>query len=219
MDKPIIKLVDFNKQKPNLQSKGFTADGIPNGRIIASIKDVNLNGWKPKGVWNWVCSWENFKLGTLEDHDETWGDEDEHRKLGGMFPNGYDSVVFNFKVSRLFYNDSESRIFTYDFQWTQSKLFIEIADDEIIDPPPVPDDCKDIQDKYDNVIIKNIALNNEIAKIKIELKEVLEMIDNWKFFNKKDSFPFFSIDFMGFWHRKKGWLIAICVAFIIGLIL
>ena len=140
--KPEIKLVDFNKQKPNLQSKGFDATGVPNGRIVVTAKTTKKNGWTPVDNWSWECSWVNFKLGSHEEHNETWGDEKEHRKLGGVFYLGYDNVEFDFKLSRKFKNKDGIKTFEWQFKWDNIFNFVEIEDEdpeEIVEPEPTPE--------------------------------------------------------------------------------
>ena len=170
--KPIVKLVDFNKKKPNLQSKGFDSTGAPNGRIVLTAKIADKKGWTPVNNWEWECSWVNFNLGSHEEHDETWGDEKEHRKLGGVFYLGYDAVEFGFILTRKFKNKDGIKTFQWVFRWDFENKFYEIIDTE--EPPEIVEPIPELPEP--EIIIPEIE---EKETIKDKLLRLLNKYKWW----------------------------------------
>ena len=219
MNKPKIELVDFNNKKPNLQSKGFTPDGIPNGRIIATVKELDTFGATSNENWSWKVSYENFNLGKSDEHDETWGNKNENRKLGGTFPSGYNSVKFIFEITRTYVNGNEVEPFKWFFAWTQEGKFVEIVEDE--NPIEEPIDCKKYIAEIKNLKLLNVENTEEIEYLEREnqeLKKKIGIVKEWKFFT---AFNPKLWDWDGLWEKYKLTIIPFTLLFflIMGIII
>ncbi len=80
---PEVRLV-HGKLGPNMQSWIYK-NGVErySGRVIYWAKIINKNGYIPLDKWKWEIDYKSFTPGKLLDHDETWGEYNEKRKLGG----------------------------------------------------------------------------------------------------------------------------------------
>lgn len=157
MDKPIIKLINYNEKLPNPQEFKFLGGLISEGRLIWRAVVDKANGWTGKGPYMWIVETEYFKQGEQKDKDETFDFKsvpfthkiDDSKKNGGKFVPA-EKTVFYYTVSRMFEKGTVSKSFTFKFKWTLKVGIISV--DEVLPPEEV--DCNALQILYNDLLIK-----------------------------------------------------------------
>lgn len=222
MKKPSLKLVDYNKAKPNPQKYNpVTGQGRLSVKVVKGALQKISNGIKkifnmsliPEGPYSWNVLYENFVLGKGEEQFESWDSTNPNTgfikdcfKIGGKFL-PIQASTFVFIISRPYKVGSQLITFEWKFKWvynskTRLGVITEIIEkedeneeEEITEIIPKKPDPK----KPKRVLLVEVCKKNRIVEL---LQSILYFV-NRKFIYTHFQFRF-SDSKQSFSAEKKG---------------